>query len=274
MAGELSAYSRSRSTFAVMPSMHRSARRRLTCAEEADRLEDVAADHRQHHVELEVARRTAPCHRGVVADDLGARHQGRLGNDGVHLARHDAAPRLEVGEVDLAEAGARAGSHPAQVVGDLRQADRDGPQLARQLDEGVPGALRLEVVARLGEGQAGRRCDFGDHPTTEARRRVDAGPDRRAAERELGDPRERRHQPLDTVADLGRVPAELLAEGHRRCVHEVRAARLHDIGELVALAFQRGGEVLERRESGRERRRPSRRRGSRPETCRSTTADG
>ena len=45
----------------------------------------------------------------VVPDHLRAHHQRGLGQHRVHLAGHDARARLQVGQVDLGEAGARAG---------------------------------------------------------------------------------------------------------------------------------------------------------------------
>ena len=83
---------------------------------------------------------------GVVADDLRAHLQHRLGHDRVHLAGHDRRARLQVGQVQLAEPGARPGAHPAQVVADLGQADRDDAQLAGQLDQRVARGLRLQAV--------------------------------------------------------------------------------------------------------------------------------
>ena len=50
------------------------------------------------------------------------------------------------------------------------------------------------------------------------------------------------------LADLGGVPGELLTERDRRGIHEVGPARLHDVGELVGLARERSGKVLERRQ--------------------------
>ena len=41
---------------------------------------------------------------------------------------------------------------------------------------------------------------------------------------------------------LGGVPAHLLAEGHRRGVHQMGAARLHDPTELPGLAGERRSE--------------------------------
>jgi hypothetical protein len=117
------------------------------------RLEHVAGHHRHHDVELEAARRARERHRRVVADHLRADHQGRLGHDRVHLARHDRRPGLQVRQVDLGQTGARAGAHPADVVADLRQRHRHGSQLAGQLDQAVAGTLGLEVVAGLGQWQ-------------------------------------------------------------------------------------------------------------------------
>src|SRR5581483_1015860 len=54
-------------------------------------------------------------------------------------------------------------------------------------------------------------------------------------------------QPLDAVADLGRPPAELLAERHRRGVHQVGPARFHDPGELGGLGLERLGQRRQRR---------------------------
>ena len=61
-----------------------------------------------------------------------------------------------------------------------------------------------------------------------------SSPDARTASRRMR---------VGRVVDLGGVAAELLAEGHRRGVHEVGAARLHHLGELVRLrpAARRAG---------------------------------
>ena len=121
--------------------------------EQADRLEQVAGDDGQHHVELEVAGASAEGDRGVVADDLRHDLADRLGHDRVDLARHDRRTRLQVGNVDLHETGARTRTHPAQVVGDLVQRDRDGAGYARRLDQRVTGGLRFEMVTGFGEWQ-------------------------------------------------------------------------------------------------------------------------
>src|SRR5690606_14343374 len=86
----------------------------------------------------------------------------------------------------------------------------------------------------------------GDDPRGEAGGGVDAGAHRGAAERELGEPRQGGLDPGDAVAHLGGVAAELLPQGDRGGVHEVGAAGLDDVGELLGLAFQGAGEGVER----------------------------
>ena len=139
---------------ASMPSTHFSpssvARRR----EQVDRLQQVARDQRDAHVQLELALHAADRDRGVVADHLRADLQHDLGDHRVDLARHDRGALLQLGQEDLADAGARAGAHQREVVGDLGQRDGDHLQRARQLDQRVAVGLRLErVLGRRGSSR-------------------------------------------------------------------------------------------------------------------------
>ena len=139
-----------------MPAMHRSASSAGRCASSRIDSSTLRAMTGSIDVELEVAGGTAPrdgarrCRRPARTTCSTASRDHR-----VDLARHDRRARLQVGQVQLAEPGARAGAHPAEVVADLGQADRDRAQRAGQLDQPVARALRLEVVARLGQRQAG-----------------------------------------------------------------------------------------------------------------------
>ena len=81
-------------------------------------------------------------------------------------------------------------------------------------------------------GRPGLPDDDRDHRGGEAGRGVDPGADRGAAQRQLGHPGQRGLDPLDAVADLRRVPAELLAQGDRGGVHQVGPAALDHLGEL------------------------------------------
>ena len=126
-----------------------------------------------------------------------------------------------------------------------------------QLDQAVAAALRLEVVAGLGERQPGVVGESRDRALREAVGRVDAGADRGAAEGQLEDPGEGGLEPLDPASHDGRVAAELLAERHRGGVHQVRAAGLHEVVELGGLGLQRRRELFQRRHqvAGRRHRR-------------------
>ncbi|OEI69339.1 ribosomal protein S5 [Curtobacterium sp. ER1/6] len=218
--------------------------------EQADRLEERRAHHRDGDVQLERARGPGPRDGGVVADDPRGDHEGGLGDDRVDLAGHDRRAGLQVGDVQFAQAGVRPGAHPPQVVVDLREADRDDPEGTGCLDEGVARALGLEVVECLGDRQAGVRREPGDDLLREALRRVDAGADRGAAERDLGDAGERRLHPLDAEPDLSGVAAELLAERDRGGIHQVGATGLHGVRPEGRLRLERRGEVLERGDEG------------------------
>ena len=77
-----------------------------------------------------------------------------------------------------------------------------------------------------------------DHAGGEAGSGVEPGADRGAAEGELLHPGEHAVQSLDREPHRGGVPAELLAEGDRGGVHQVGAAGLDGVGELVGLGLQ------------------------------------
>ena len=157
--------------------------------------------------------------------------QDDLGEDRVDLARHDRRALLQLGQEDLADAGARAGAHQREVAGDLGQRDGDDLQRAGQLDERVAVGLRLErVLGRRRSAQlrcrASRRArtrsaNFGWvlRPVPVAVPPSGIWPTCRSAAstRSLAEP------------DLRRVAGELLAERDGHGVHEVRAAGLDDV---------------------------------------------
>src|SRR6185436_6656380 len=94
--------------------------------------------------------------------------------------------------------------------------------------------------------EAGVLHEPGANALRELGMRVQAGADRGAAERDLAQPLERRLDARLSLADLGRVAAELLAQRDRDGVHPVRAARLDDVRKLVRLALQGRSEPVER----------------------------
>ena len=133
-------------------------------------------------------------------------------DDRVDLAGHDRGAGLQIGDGDFAQARVGAGAQPAEIVVDLHDRVRNVAQLAGCLDEAVAVGLGLEVVAGLGQRQAGVLGQQGDHALREAGRGVDARANGGAAQGDLGDAGESGLDALNAVADLGCVAAKFLAQ--------------------------------------------------------------
>ena len=82
----------------------------------------------------------------------------------------------------------------------------------------------------------------------EARMRVEAGADGGAALRQGVEAGQGRLDARDAERDLRRVAGELLAEGNRRRVLQVRAADLDDVGEGFGLVVEGAVQVAKRRQ--------------------------
>ena len=138
------------------------------------------------------------------------------------------------------------GAHQREVVGDLGERDREHLERAGQLHQRVAVPLRLERV--LGRADVEPRVARQPlaHAGGELRVRVEARAGRRAAERDLRHARQRVGHAGPAEADLRRVAGELLPERHRHRVHQVGAARLHDVLERLGLGGEGRLELLER----------------------------
>ena len=195
------------------------------------------------------------------------------GMTGLTLPGHDRRALLQLGQEQLADAGARARAHQREVVGDLRERDRDDLEhrpTARRARRGWP-------APRTGPRAAGSpgRCPRESCARTrvgELRVRVQAGAGRGAAERDL--PRRAAARPATRCwreADLRGVAGELLAERDRHGVHEVRAAGLDDVLELVGLGLRTTARARRARAAAGSSPRPARRGARRSGRRRSTT---
>jgi hypothetical protein len=102
----------------------------------------------------------------------------------VDLARHDRTARLQRRQFDFAQARERTGIHPAQVVGDLHQRDRQRVELAGQFHRVVLRGDALELVVGRIEFRSRQRRQRLRHRLAETRVGVDAGADRGAADRQ------------------------------------------------------------------------------------------
>lgn len=90
----------------------------------------------------------------------------------------------------------------------LHEGHGNGVESAVDLDEGVVGRERLELVRGRDEGQARQGGDLGGRLLGEALPRVEARADGRAAEGQLVQPRQRVLHPGYSVLHLGRVTCD------------------------------------------------------------------
>ena len=104
------------------------------------------------------------------------------------------------------------------------------------------------MVASLGQGQAGFLSQQFNDAGGEALGGVDAGTNRGAAQGDFGNTGQGGVDALNTVAHLGCVARELLAQGYGGGVHQVGAAGLDNVFELHSLALQGLGQVFQRRD--------------------------
>ena len=179
----------------------------------------------------------------TCADDL----EHDLRDHRVDLAGHDRRALLQLGQEDLADPGARAGAHQREVVRDLGQRDGDDLQRAGQLDERVAVAPAPRTGPRAA-GSRGRSARSASRARLAANsgcvlRPVPVAVPPSGICATCGSALRTR---LRAEPDLRGVAAELLAERDRHRVHQVRAAGLDDVGELVGLRRERALELLER----------------------------
>src|ERR1700722_16567265 len=217
-------------------------------AQDLDALQQVVGDQGQHHVQPEVPRLPGHGDGDVVADDLRGHHRRGLGNHRVDLARHDAAARLQRRQRNLAQTRQRAAVHPAQVIGDFHEADRDHLELPGELHRGVLGRHGLEVIGCRGERHARDRRELGAETLPELRVRIDAGAHGGAALRQLQQARLCGLLACKSLFALGAPAGELLLQRHRHGIHQVRAPGLHDALNFRLLDLEYVAQVRKRRD--------------------------
>ena len=166
--------------------------------------------------------------------DLGADHGDGLGNDRIDLARHDAGARLQGRQLDLANAGQRPGIHPAQIVRDFGQADRQDAQLTGRLDRRVLAAQPSNLEPRRNGMPV---CSLSKTATLSPKSGCALMPVPTAVPpcAKLHEALHRVAQTLDRVIDLRAPAVEFLAQRYRHRIHQVRAAGLDDVA--VSSAF-------------------------------------
>ena len=158
-------------------------------------MQEVVDDDRFEDVELEIPLRAGDRDRRVVADHLDGYHRHRLALSRIHLARHDRGARLVLRQDQFAEPDARSRAHPADVVGDFHQRDRQRLERSGSRHQRIVRRQRGEFVRRRFERQPGVPAIFAA-AIGELRMGIEPGADRRAADGQFKQVRQNR---LDTV---------------------------------------------------------------------------
>ena len=159
--------------------------------EKFDGLQIVEDHHRLENVELEISLRAGEADRGVVAHHLHGDHRDRFALRRIHFARHDRRAGLVFGKHQFAQAAARAGREPANVVGDFHQRGRERFQRAAGENDFVVRREAGEFIRMRAERQPGEVGDFLRGAFGKFGMRVEAGADSGAADRQIVEPVER-----------------------------------------------------------------------------------
>ena len=170
-----------------------------------NRLQHGEGDHRLHHIEFEMSLRSGESDRLLIAEHARAHHGDRLDLRRIDLARHDRGAGLVLRQTQFGETGARAAAHQTNIASDFIQAGGERIDGAMRKCDRVMRRERLEFIGRRDKRQAGLLCDIGGDRDIEARRRVDAGADRRAALRQRQQIRQRRANARRAIFRLRRV---------------------------------------------------------------------
>ena len=206
--------------------------------EEFDGVEIVEDDDGLENVELEIALRAGETDGGVVAHHLDGDHGERFGLRGIHFAGHDAGAGLVFGKNEFAEAAARAGSEPANVVGDFHERGGERFQSAAGEDEFVVRAERGEFIGMRAERQAGKFGDFFRGAFGEFGMGVEAGADSGAADGEIVEAVESHGDAAAVAVEQIDVAGKFLADGERRGVLQMRAADFYDACEFLGFGVE------------------------------------
>ena len=154
-------------------------------------------------------------------------------------------PGCRSGSFTLVEPASWTGREPTDVVGNIEQRDRDGPQLTVTLHQTIALGVGLEMVGRLDQRDARLPGQRLGHPTSELGMRIDAGSHGRAADGKLEHGFERSVGPADREPHLPGKSAEFLAQGQGRGVGQVGASDFEIRLPLARLLLQRLGAPLQ-----------------------------
>src|SRR5437016_1175584 len=153
--------------------------------EEFDGVQVIEDHHGLENVQLEIALRAGEADGGVIAHDLHGDHGEGFGLSGIYLARHNRRPGLVFRKREFAEAAARAGSEPANIIGDFEERSSKRLQCSRGEDDFVVSGERGEFIGMGTERKAGEFSNLACGFSSEFGMRVEASADGGAADGEI-----------------------------------------------------------------------------------------
>ena len=204
-----------------------------------DRMQVVENHYGLEDVKLKIALRAGKADGGVVAHHLHSDHGQGFALRGIHLAGHDGGAGLVFGERQFAEAAARPGSQPANVVGDFHERGGQRFQRAAGEDDFVVRGERCEFVGMRAEGKSGELGDFARSALREFRMRVEPGADSGAADGQIVEASAERVDALYVAVEQADPAGKFLAHRQRRGVLQVRAADFDDVREFLGFGVER-----------------------------------
>ena len=141
--------------------------------------------------------------------------------------------------MNLCQAGQGAGSHHAQVIGNLIEGYGNRAHGAGEFHQAIAGSLGLKVVFRFLQFlHAGELLKLLGDLGAEVGGGIQAGAGGGTADGQLAQTRQGGLDAFDTQLDLAGVAAEFLAQGNRGGIHQVGAAGLDHISEFLGLLGQ------------------------------------
>ena len=153
--------------------------------EQLDGMQIIENHHGLENVELKISLGAGEADGGVVAHHLGGDHGEGFALSGIYFAGHDGGAGLIFGESQFAEAAARAGGEPANVVGDFHERGGQSFQRAAGENDFVVRGERGEFVGMRAEGKSGELGDFAGGAFGEFGMGVEAGADGGAADGQI-----------------------------------------------------------------------------------------
>src|SRR6266851_4123387 len=212
--------------------------------EEFDGVQIIENHHGLEDVELEIALRAGEADGGIIAHHLHGNHGQGFGLRGIYFAGHDGGAGLVFGKREFAEAAARAGGEPANVVGNFHERSEESFQSAAGENDFVVRGKRGEFVGMRAEGQAGELGDFLCGALGKFGMSVEAGADGGAADGEI----------IETIESDGDAAAvavkeihpagKFLAEREGRGVLQMRPADLNDASVFLGFGVEGIAKIL------------------------------